>query len=187
MPADFFRQFGILTEQEIKEAQSLFSFRELRRNDYFAREGEPCREIAYVQSGLFRSYYPDAKGSDTTFCFRFQGEMIASYSSFITGLPGNETIQALTPARLQVISREAINRLADKSVNWVRVLKVIAETEYVELEKRVLQLQKNNASQRYQELIQTQPAYINDIPLQYLASYLGITQRHLSRIRRERI
>lgn len=187
MPATYFRQFGILTEQEIEEVQSLCLPKELCRNEYFVRAGEPCREIAYVQSGLFRSFYPDETGADTTFCFRFQGEMIASYSSFITGLPGNEAIQALTPARLQVISREAIYRLADKSMSWVRVLKTIAEYEYVELEKRVVQLQKNNASQRYQELMQTQPTYIKDIPLQYLASYLGISQRHLSRIRKERI
>jgi len=64
-------------------------------------------------------------------------------------------------------------------------LKVVAEQQYIELEKRIFKLQKDNASKRYADLIKHQPEYILKIPLQYLASYLGITQRHLSRIRKE--
>lgn len=62
---------------------------------------------------------------------------------------------------------------------------MIAEEQYLELEKRVFQLQKETASQRYANLIKDHPEFIQQLPLHYLASYLGITQRHLSRIRNQ--
>ncbi|MNU79669.1 hypothetical protein D3C71_692840 [compost metagenome] len=64
-------------------------------------------------------------------------------------------------------------------------LKIIAEQQYLELEARVFQLQRDSAQERYQSLIDNQPEYIQQISGQYLASYLGITQRHLIRIRKQ--
>lgn len=64
-------------------------------------------------------------------------------------------------------------------------LKLIAEQQYLELENRVFQLQKETALQRYTSLLNNHPEFVQEIPLQYLASYLGITQRHLSRIRKQ--
>ena len=77
-----------------------------------------------------------------------------------------------------------IQALAEASPNWMRFLRMMAEQQYLELERRIFQLQKSSAAQRYADLVRHQPAYVKLIPLQYLASYLGITQRHLSRIRR---
>jgi CRP-like cAMP-binding protein len=61
----------------------------------------------------------------------------------------------------------------------------MAEQEYLKLEKRVFMLQKEKAERKYQDLLENHPDYLKHIPLNYLASYLGITQRHLSRIRKE--
>jgi CRP-like cAMP-binding protein len=120
-----------------------------------------------------------------TYCFRFPNDLIASYSSFISGRASTETMQAISDADVLVIKREKIEELTAKNPNWIQFLKVIAEQEYLELEKRFFQLQRDNAAQRYTSLLDNQPNYIQDIPLQHLASYLGITQRHLSRIRKE--
>ncbi|MNE25562.1 hypothetical protein D3C81_1957450 [compost metagenome] len=94
-------------------------------------------------------------------------------------------MQALSPAELWVIKKSAIDKLAAESLVWTKYLKMIAEQQYLELEKRIFQLQKETALQRYTVLLRDQPEFVQQIPLQYLASYLGITQRHLSRIRSE--
>lgn len=94
-------------------------------------------------------------------------------------------MQALSPAELWVIKKSAIDKLAVESLVWTKYLKMIAEQQYLELEKRIFQLQKETALQRYTVLLRDQPEFVQQIPLQYLASYLGITQRHLSRIRSE--
>ena len=82
------------------------------------------------------------------------------------------------------ISRDDIFKLERSSTNWLRFFKFIAEQEYIKMEKRIFILQKESAEKRDQDLIRNQPEYLQVIPLNYLSSYLGITQRYLSRIRK---
>ncbi len=84
-----------------------------------------------------------------------------------------------------VLPKDKIDTLSWSHPNIMKFLKIIAEYQYIELEQRILQLQRNNAQERYLALINTHPEFVKHIPLQYLASYLGISQRHLSRIRKE--
>jgi hypothetical protein len=86
---------------------------------------------------------------------------------------------------LQVISRTDLLNLYKKSIRWQEVGRILAEMQYVELEKRIVSFQKQNAKQRYEELLKNHPNYIQYIPLNNLASFLGITIRHLSRLRKE--
>lgn len=94
-------------------------------------------------------------------------------------------MQAITPANLLVIQKSTIDELEAQNPKWTMFLKLIAEQQYTELENRVFQLQKETALQRYTSLLNNHPEFVQEIPLQYLASYLGITQRHLSRIRKQ--
>ncbi|MDF2515430.1 MAG: cAMP-binding protein [Sphingobacterium sp.] len=185
MIAAYFQSLGLFNPEEITEVAQLFEFRKLNKNDFFVKESQPCNEVALIESGIFRSYYTTSSAVDVTYCFRFPNSMIAAYSSFITGGPSMETMQAISPAELWVIKKSAIDKLASESLVWTKYLKMIAEQQYLELEKRIFQLQKETALQRYTVLLRDQPEFVQQIPLQYLASYLGITQRHLSRIRSE--
>lgn len=182
---DYLRAFQILTEEEIEAFIQICKKRQLNKSDFLIKEAEVCREVAFVTSGILRSFYVSDKGEETTYCIMFPNNLITAYSSFITGLPTPENIQAITPVELLVIPKDKIDKLVEASPNWVKFLKLMAEQQYIELEKRVFQLQKNNAIQRYSDLLSNYPHYIQQIPLQYLASYIGVTQRHLSRIRKE--
>lgn len=181
----YFEAFGIFSEGEIREALNLFSIRTLKKSEHFVAQGEPCTQIGFIISGICRSHYLSAKGEDITYCFRFPGEFMVAYSSFITGQGSLEDMQALSDTELLVISKSDVDRLADTSATWMKFLKITAEQQFIELEKRIFQLQRINALSRYEDLLNNQPEYVQQIPLHYLASYLGITQRHLSRIRKE--
>lgn len=185
MIRDYFEQFHIFSPDELDDFIKLFEPRKLNKGDVFVREGESCKDVAFIVSGIFRSYYTSDDGVDNTYCFRFEGQMLAPYSAFITGGPSVETMQAITDAELLSVKKSKIEEQLDNDPSTIKFLKLHAEYEYLELEKRYLQLQRDSASQRYHKLVQDQPEYIQQIPLQYLASYLGITQRHLSRIRKE--
>lgn len=89
----------------------------------------------------------------------------------------------MTDIELFTISRGEILKLEKSSTNWLKFLKFIADQEYIKMEKRIFILQKENAEKRYQNLLTNEPQYLQLIPLNYLSSYLGITPRHLSRIR----
>lgn len=181
----YLHSFEILSETEIDDFIKHTTPKKLNKLDFFIREGEICKEIAFINSGTFRSFYTSNKGEEFTYCIMFPNNFLAAYSSFITGEASFENMQALTEVELLVISKNKVDELAQENTNWLKVFKIIAEQQYIELEKRIYQLQKNNAIERYKDLIENQPQYIQQIPLQYLASYLGITQRHLSRIRKE--
>ena len=185
MIKSYFKSFNILTDDEIEDFIELSVKKNLKKTDYFIREDETCREVAFVLSGILRSYYVTNKGEEITHCITYPNNLITAYSSFITGQSTPENIQAISAVELIVVRKNTIDDLALKNPNWVKFLKVVAEQQYVELEKRIFQLQKSNAAQRYSDLLKNQPAYIQHIPLHYLASYLGITQRHFSRIRKE--
>lgn len=185
MVRQFFQSFNIFTSDEIDDFLQLFERKTLSKNDFFVREGEKCKDIAFIESGIFRSYYVSGDGKDMTYCFRFPNDLLGSYSSFISGKPSMENMQAISEAEVLTVRKEEIERLVHENPRWTTFLKIIAEQEYLELEKRFFQLQRDNAATRYRLLIENRPNYIQDIPLQYLASYLGITQRHLSRIRSE--
>lgn len=181
----YFENFKLFEDHEIEKFLPYFERRTLAKNAYFAQEGKPCLEVAFVSKGILRSYYSLPDGNMITFCFRFPQDLMASYSSFITGNPSLESIHALAPTELFVIKKEKIEELAATSTAWLKFLRIIAEQQYMELEMRVFQFQKESAAERYQYLLKNQPNYIQHIPLGYIASYLGISQRHLSRIRKE--
>jgi CRP-like cAMP-binding protein len=182
---EYFQNFNLFSENEIDAFLQLFEVRKVNKNEYFVQEGERCKEVAFIKSGLFRSFYQADDGKDMTYCFRFPNTMMAAYSSFISDCLSRENMQAITDAELMVLKKEAVDELVKDNLNWIRFLKTIAEQEYLELENRFFQLQRDTAAQRYETLLRNHPDYIQNIPLQYLASYLGITQRHLSRIRKE--
>lgn len=185
MIENYLKSYNILTDDEIEIFIQKTVKRNLNKLDYFIKEGETCKEVAFVLNGIFRSFYISDKVEEITYCITFPENLMTAYSSFITGQSTVENIQAITDVELLIIPKNTIDDLVSKNPNWIKFLKIVAEQQYIELEKRIFQLQKNNAFQRYSDLLKNQPEYIQNIPLQYLASYLGITQRHLSRIRKE--
>ena len=109
---------------------------------------------------------------------------MASFASFITKEKAEENIQALTDTEVQVLSRKSLEKLYQSGYNWQETGRKLTEIEFVNLNKRMISFQKLSGAQRYEELFQHHQKYLQFIPLQYLASYLGVTPRHLSRIRK---
>jgi CRP-like cAMP-binding protein len=177
------KSFSVLTTSDIEKFLQLLTKRKLKKSEFFIREGQVCQEVAFVLKGTLRSFYRSNDGTEITYCIRFPNNLTTAYSSFITGNATQENIQCLCSVELLVIQKARIDELASQNPRWVKFLKTIAEDQYLELEKQVFQLQKGNAQQRYRELEMKQPELLQNIPLQHLASYLGVTQRHLSRIR----
>lgn len=156
----------------------------LKKGELFIREGQIAQKIAFVKSGILRSFYHSSKSDEVTYCFSFPNEIIAGYSSFITQARTNENIQALSNCELIEFPKSLIDTLVATEPNWLLFSKQVAEQQYVNLEKRIFLLQCETALVRYQELLKEHPEYLQQVPLGYLASYLGVSQRHLSRLRK---
>lgn len=155
----------------------------LEKGDFFIRAGEYCQEVGFVEEGICRSFYSSQNKEEVTYCFSFPNNLLAAYSSFISNSPSQENLQALTAMKLCVISKYELDKLIENSSTWLLFAKILAEQQYLELEQRIFLLQREKAIVRYEDLLKKHPTYLQQVPLQYLASYLGISMRHLSRIR----
>ena len=182
---NYLESFNLFTEEEVEEFIAQLVPKKLDKYDFFIKEGDRCKSVAFIQSGILRSYYTSDKDEETTYCISFPNNFMTAYSSFLTGAPTQENIQAITSVELLVLSKEYIDKLASKSPNYIFFSKLMAEQQYIELEQRFFQLQGSDATSRYKDLLDNHPKYIESIPLHYLSSYLGVSQRHLSRIRKE--
>jgi len=151
---NYLQKFNLLTENEIDLFESKVRKKRLKKGDFFIKENRISKEVAFVVSGLFRSFYYSSSEEEVTYCFTFSNSFVSAYSSFLSQTKTIENIQALTDIELLTISRE----------------------EFL--------LQKESAEKKYKDLLLNQPEYLQSIPLNFLSSYLGITQRHLSRIRK---
>jgi len=179
-----FQSFQILSENQLEQLDDLITFRKLKKGELLLTENQVCNEIVFIKKGILRSYFFNHQEDEITNCFAFENEFMASFSSFITQNVAQENIQALADTELQIISRESLEKLYRLSICWQEIGRKLTEMEYVTLQKRLISFQKLSAIQRYEELYHNHQKYLQLIPLHDLASYLGITPRHLSRIRR---
>lgn len=182
---DFLASLQILNEEELQNLPDLLQEKTLKKNGFLIQPGQVASEIVFIKSGILRSYYIHLNGDEITNCITFAGELMSAYSSFISQAPTEESIQALVETELLVLGKEDLEKLYEQSSRWQNVGRLLSELQYMELEKRILSLQKQNAKQRYQQLLQNHPNYLKFIPQNHLASFLGISPRHLSRLRKE--
>lgn len=180
---EYLKSFDLFTDNEINDFLKLTKTTYIKKGDIYINQNEICNSLSYIKSGIFRSFYFSNNDDEITYCFSFPNNLLMAYSSFISGNKSEENIQCLTDAEIISVSKADIETLSKSNNNWLNFLKIVAEEEYISLEKWIFNHQKDKAQQRYLDLISKQPKYIQEIPLHYIASYLGITQRHLSRIR----
>lgn len=158
-------------------AQTVF-----KKNEMLLTEGQVCKKLYFIEAGALRGYY-HAEGKEITHWFGFENDFVTSFHSFITGHPAVENIQFLEGSIVWHISKETLQKLLNEFHEIERVLRIAYEKYYIRLEERFVNVYFSSAPERYQKLLQESPHIIDRIQLGYIASYLGITQETLSRIR----
>jgi CRP-like cAMP-binding protein len=176
---------NILTDSEIARGLKNFEPKLFEKGDILIEAGMVCDWMAFVNSGVLRNFYISSKDEEVTYCLTFPNKVISAFSSFMTQKVTFENIHALTNGELLVIKHNPYYDLMNSSENWLKFSRFVAEQSYIEMEHRLLALQMETAKKRYEDLLKFNPDYLQKVPLKYLSSYLGITQRHLSRLRKE--
>lgn len=145
-------------------------------------EGKVSRYGYYIVEGAIRLWFNN-KGKETTFQFFFEGEGVSSVESFRTGQPSMYTIETITAARLYKISRENLEEVMDSIPGFRLQMEEILFQRLLRYTKMFISQIRDTPKERYEALIRDQPHILQRVPLQYIASYLGITPVSLSRIR----
>lgn len=171
------------SDEELEKAQHLFSTERIEKEKYFSKAGRISDRIAFVQSGLLRSYFTIKEKETTTF-FQTPGSLATALASFLQMKPSLENIQALETSELIVISRKNLFDLYQENWKWQQVGRIFIEQYYIKMEQRLIILQSQTAQDRYEYFLKEYPELIQSVPLYYIASFLGMSPETLSRIRK---
>lgn len=178
---EYFNSVNRLSQQALSDLEKITVVKNYEKNEIIQNIGSKCKTVYLVKSGCARIfYYKD--GNDITEHFAFENELIVRVESLFTGKPTSKGIQAIDNTTIISIDSESLFRLYDIHHDIERLFRILFEREYVNTVKRIESLQFKSAKERYIELLETTD-YVQKIPLKYIATYLGITQVSLSRIR----
>jgi CRP-like cAMP-binding protein len=180
---EYILQFGNLNTQQTDLIRSKAKVLELQRETYFSEAGRVPRQVGFVAEGVVRGCYYNNKGEEITRCFIAENSLVADYVNFEANAVSSEYLQACTNCRLLVFSKEHWDELSQIIVGWDNIKnKMVQRCMYQKSRKNPIISQ--DATTRYLEFMENHPALINRVPLSHIASYLGVTQQSLSRIRK---
>jgi CRP-like cAMP-binding protein len=154
----------------------------LQKNKYLITQDQVCRHLYFLEQGAVRGFY-NLDGKEITHWFGFESDFVTSFHSFITQEAAVENIQLLEGSILWRIAKETLTKLCNEHHEIERLLRIAYEKYYIRLEERFVNAQFKTAGERYENLMQQTPHIIERVPLGCVASYLGISQETLSRIR----
>ncbi|KXX70080.1 Crp/Fnr family transcriptional regulator [Flammeovirga sp. SJP92] len=172
------------SKKEVEEFTQRMQPATLKKNEHFITQGEVCHKVGFVTKGIIRNYYLSSKDEEVTYCLTFPHNFINAFSSYVSGRPTRESIHAITDVELFTFHKSDFEELMNKDQRWQVFYTQLTERAYIKLEEYIFMMNMESAEKRYEDLVKNYPDYIKHIPLKYLSSYLGITQRHLSRIRK---
>jgi CRP-like cAMP-binding protein len=169
-------------EQAISEISSIVT---IKKNTDLQPIGHTCKTIYFIKKGVARIYY-FKDGIDITESFFFENNIIARVESLFTAKPSRKAIQILEDTEIIAINANQLFKLYDTFPEIERLFRKIFEAAYVDTVNRIEGMQFHSAEERYNALLNQAPNVLRRVPLKYVASYLGITQVSLSRIRGHR-
>ena len=179
---EFMRRFG-MQEEALNIFCAKFTVRRIAKKEFFVRQGETCRHLAFINEGLMRLYY-DVEGEEHVRQFHFERSFCGEYQSFLTEKPALMSLQALEDTELLIISRKELNDLFRMNQEFERLGRILAEQSFIFVSQRFASMLLESPEERYSHLVQERPKVLQRVPQYMIASYLGITPQALSRIRK---
>ncbi|MVT08362.1 Crp/Fnr family transcriptional regulator [Chitinophaga tropicalis] len=180
---DYILQFGNLDKQQTGLVISRAIELNLKKGEHFSEAGRIPKQVGFIVEGVMRGYYYDNKGEEVTRCFISENSLVADYVNFEANTSSSEYLQACTDCKLIVFSKQNWEELSQIIAGWDNIKnKMVQICMYQKSRKGPVISQ--DATTRYMEFMENHPSLINRTPLAYIASYLGVTQQSLSRIRK---
>lgn len=177
--------FGIPADA-LAHIEQLFHPAPLKKGEHFIRSGGSCDKLSFVRSGSLRIYATLAD-REVTQWISTKGYFVTDLSALLFETPCRWSIQALSDAELFTIQRSDYRRIGEVVPQWHELEKLFIARCFTILEDRIFSHLSMTAEERYEVFFAANKELFNQVPLQYLASMLGMTPETLSRIRRKQL
>jgi CRP-like cAMP-binding protein len=178
------QQITPIEPEAVDAMMDILSPREVSKGELIWSAGDVCRHILFINKGALRYfYYKD--GKEVNGQFFFENAFFTHYYSFISREPMDFSAEALEDSSLILMSRSGIFDLYDRFKSFERLGRLIAEQNFIALHQTRVNLHTKTPEELYLDILQNRPKVVDRVPLYMIASYIGITPEHLSRIRRK--
>jgi CRP-like cAMP-binding protein len=181
----FLQSNPAINQQKAKEISEHFYEKSFEKNEFFLRAGQWSNEYLILTSGIMRAFAIDTEGSEVTTALYSGDQPVFEVASFFNRTQSQENIQAINSCTGWCIQYDELNKLFHTLPEFREFGRSILVKGFAALKLRMLSMVTEPAEKRYASLLETSPQIIQQVPLKYIASYLGITDTSLSRIRKE--
>ena len=165
------------------QSKAAFSLLELKKNEFLVEEGAICPYFCYVENGILQ-HSITIFGEEKTTYLALRNTVTSSLNSFLFEKPSRKNIKALFDCRLWILDQKTFRELIKSNEAFHQFYYNVIEKQICLIDDYRIDLLTLTPEERYKKLLLTEPHLIQEVPLHYLASFLGISSRHMSRIRK---
>ena len=180
----FLQSNGLISRAQAEDITQDFAARTFGKNEFLLQAGTISDDYFFLDAGFMRAFAYDTEGNDISTGFYASGQVVFEVASFFNRTPSSEYIQALTACQGWSISHRQLNALFHERMEFREFGRSVLVRCFVALKSRMLTMITEPAAARYESLLKANPDILQHAPLKNVASYLGITDTSLSRIRK---
>ncbi len=178
--------FNVFEVEEVKAIVDLFKLTTIKKGDFLVKTGKQCEQLSFVQVGLLRIFVSN-DGNEVTQWISTKGYFATDLASFIFETPARWNIQALVDTEIYTIVKKDYDKIGNLVPKWNEIEKLFIVRCFTILEDRIFSHLSMTAEERYTYFFENNRELFNQVPLQFIASMLGMTPETFSRIRKKQI
>lgn len=166
-----------------EEFKSFFTPITLKKNEFLVKENEICKYFCFIEEGILQHALLVNFEEKTTY-LALKNSFTSSLKSFILEVPSRKFVKAIHDCKLWVIDQMAFQKLLNENKKFHQFYYTLIEKQICLIDDYRIDLLTLTPEERYKKLLENEPKLLNEVPLHYLSSFLGISSRHMSRIRK---
>ncbi|WP_420604126.1 Crp/Fnr family transcriptional regulator [Flagellimonas sp.] len=179
------REFSLVHKELESRIADVFSKIRVQKNTTLIEEGKYCKHYYFVEKGIFRSYYLN-KGKERTYWFYSENEFFTSWYSFYANQPSFESIEAVEDSDVFVVSKSQFQELINDFREFEKFARCFIEQQYAVMDFITKNFQDLTAKEKYELTMREMPGLDQRAKLGHIASFLGMSQETLSRLRAQK-
>lgn len=166
-----------------EDFKSFFTPLTLKKNEFLVKENEVCKYFCFIEEGILQHALLVDDEEKTTY-LGLKNSFTSSLKSFLLDIPSRKFVKAIHECKLWVIDQDSFQKLLKENKTFHDFYYTLIEKQICLIDDYRIDLLTLTPEERYKKLLENEPKLLNEVPLHYLSSFLGISSRHMSRIRK---